>query len=111
VLAADVTLGEPMEDYWRLYAIPNLERNTRDAYRQQWAKHVHTRVGGYRLRQLSAKVINRELVEPMRRRRGCGDDPQGACRTAVDPLVRGRRGALGAQPGRPRREALGPARS
>jgi integrase len=66
VLAADVTLGEFMEDYWRLYAIPNLERNTRDAYRQQWAKHLHPRVGGYRLRQLSGKVINRELVETMR---------------------------------------------
>ena len=68
----DVTLAVFMEDYWRLHAVPNLEPATRATYRQQWAKHIRPRLGEYELRAITAQVILRELVEPMRRA-GAGD--------------------------------------
>lgn len=40
---ADVTLSEFVEDYWRLYAIPNLAPKTRDAYKVVWGKHTSSR--------------------------------------------------------------------
>jgi len=71
-LEHDVTLAEFIEDYWRLHAIPNLEAQTRRTYRQQWGKHILPRLGEYELRAITAQVILRELVEPMRRA-GAGD--------------------------------------
>lgn len=68
----DVTLGEWVEDFWRLHAIPNLEASTRRRYKQQWGKHIGPRLASYSLRALNARVIGRQLVEPMRRQ-GAGD--------------------------------------
>jgi integrase len=62
----DVTLAEFMEDYWRLHAIPNLEPATRATYRQQWAKHILPRLGEHELRAINPRLINRQLVAPMR---------------------------------------------
>jgi hypothetical protein len=47
-LEHDITLAEFIEDYWRLHAIPNLERQTRRNYRQQWGKHIPAAAGGVR---------------------------------------------------------------
>jgi integrase len=63
---ADVTLAQFMEDYWRLHAIPNLEPATRATYRQQWAKHILPRLGQHELRGINPRLINRQLVAPMR---------------------------------------------
>lgn len=61
-------LGEFMEDaYWPLYAIPNLDIATRKRYLQQWGKWILPNLGQYRLKQLAPKVINRRLVDTMRR--------------------------------------------
>lgn len=65
-LERDVTLDEFIEDYWRLQAVPNLEPKTRELYRQQWGKHIQPRVGDYALRTITPKLVNRELVAPMR---------------------------------------------
>lgn len=63
----DPRLDEFIEDYWRLHAIPNLGHATRRTYEQEWVKWIAPRLGSYRLRQLSARTIVRQLVEPMRR--------------------------------------------
>ena len=63
----DPRLDEFIEDYWRLHAIPNLGHATRRTYEQEWVKWILPRLGSYRLRQLSARMIVRQLVEPMRR--------------------------------------------
>lgn len=63
----DPRLDEFIEDYWRLHAIPNLGHATRRTYEQEWVKWILPRLGSYRLRQLSARIIVRELVDPMRR--------------------------------------------
>lgn len=67
-LERDVTLGEFIEDYWRLYAVPNLEPKTREVYRQQWGKHIQPRVGDYPLRAItpssSTASSSRRCAEP-----------------------------------------------
>ena len=63
----DPRLDEFIEDYWRLHAIPHLGHATRRTYEQEWVKWILPRLGSYRLRQLSARMIVRQLVEPMRR--------------------------------------------
>jgi integrase len=63
----DPRLDEFIEDYWRLHAIPHLGYATRRTYEQEWVKWILPRLGSYRLRQLSARMIVRQLVEPMRR--------------------------------------------
>jgi len=62
----EVTLAGFMEDYWRLHAISNLEPATRATYRQQWAKHILPRLGEHELRGINPRLINRQLVAPMR---------------------------------------------
>jgi integrase len=69
---APVRLDEFIEDYWRLHAVPNLEASTRATYLQQWSKWILPRLGPYELQQITARVVNRQLVEPMRRA-GAGD--------------------------------------
>jgi integrase len=71
-LEHDITLAEFIEDYWRLHAIPNLEGATRAMYRQQWGKHILPRLGEYELRAITPRLINRQLVEPMRQQ-GAGE--------------------------------------
>lgn len=55
----DVTLGEFIEDYWRLHAVPNLADSTRASYLNIWGRHVHPRLGGRELRAITPKVLNR----------------------------------------------------
>ena len=60
----DPRLDEFIEDYWRLHAIPHLGHATRRTYEQEWVKWILPRLGSYQLRQLSARMIVRQLVEP-----------------------------------------------
>ena len=50
-------LWQFMEEWWRLYAIPNLAPATRDVYIRLWEKHLEPRVGTCRLRELTPAVI------------------------------------------------------
>ncbi len=66
------TLAEFVEEWWRVYALPNLAPNTRDVYGRVWDKHALPRLGGLRLRAITPGAVNLQLVEPMRRA-GAGD--------------------------------------
>lgn len=57
IVAADVLLAEFVEEWWREYALVELERSTRAAYAQTWEKHLRRRVGGFALRQLDTDVV------------------------------------------------------
>jgi integrase len=61
------TLAAFMEEYWRVYALPNLSPNTREVYKRVWAKHARPRLGHMTLRAITPGAVNRQLVEPMRR--------------------------------------------
>ncbi len=51
------------EEWWRLYAEPNLARSTLQVYAVQWDAHVLPRLGSIPLRELSPEVINRFRLE------------------------------------------------
>ncbi|MGH2450281.1 MAG: tyrosine-type recombinase/integrase [Candidatus Limnocylindria bacterium] len=55
----DITLAKFVEDYWRLYAVPNLAKKTREAYKVVWGKHLQPRIGGRELRELKPKMLTR----------------------------------------------------
>lgn len=59
----DVTLSDFMRSYWELHAVPNLQRSTRDSYRNIWGKHIEPRLGRRELRELTPKVITRFRVD------------------------------------------------
>jgi integrase len=52
------TLAEYMETWWTRYAIPELADKTRVDYGRAWEKHVRGALGGYRMRDLTAAVID-----------------------------------------------------
>src|SRR3954447_10517339 len=51
------------EQWWRLYAEPNLARSTLQVYAVQWDAHVLPRLGSIALRELTPDVINRFRLE------------------------------------------------
>ncbi|MEA2275768.1 MAG: hypothetical protein QOC78_728 [Solirubrobacteraceae bacterium] len=51
------------EEWWRLYAEPNLARSTLQVYAVQWDAHVLPRLGSIPLRELTPDVINRFRLE------------------------------------------------
>ena len=51
------------EEWWRLYAEPNLARSTLQVYAVQWDAHILPRLGGVPLRELTPDVINRFRLE------------------------------------------------
>jgi integrase len=55
--AGNETLAEFMRDYWRSYAIPNLQPRTRTIYKQTWAKHILPRLGHLELREITPAVV------------------------------------------------------
>jgi integrase len=55
----DVTLGEFVEEWWRTHVIPNLAVSTRVSYRHTWSKHVLPKLGGYRVGEVTPKVVAR----------------------------------------------------
>jgi integrase len=58
-----VTLGEFVEDWWRVHVIPNLALKTRRSYRHTWAKHLLPYLGGYRVGEVTPKVLARYRAE------------------------------------------------
>jgi len=51
------------EEWWRLYAEPNLARSTLQVYAVQWDAHVLPRLGSMPLRELTPDVVNRFRLE------------------------------------------------
>jgi integrase len=68
----DTTLAAFVEEYWEVYAIPNLKPNTRDDYMGHWERWLRKRLGGYQLRQLTPLVIGQAVTEM---RRAGAQDP------------------------------------
>jgi Phage integrase, N-terminal SAM-like domain len=65
LLDEDFTLNAWVEEWWARHAVPNLERQTRDSYKQQWGKWIGPRLGSYELRALTPRLINVQLVQAM----------------------------------------------
>ncbi len=53
------TLADFAEEWWQLYAAPNLAPKTLKNYAYVWDGHVLPRLGGFRLRELNAEVLER----------------------------------------------------
>ena len=51
------TLADFAQEWWRLYAEPNLAAKTQAVYAGLWDGHVLRRLGGYELRRLTPQVI------------------------------------------------------
>jgi integrase len=64
------TLAEFVERWWRDYAVVGLEENTRKSYAQVWEKHLRSRLGGYRLRDVSPAVVHSVKAELLKERVG-----------------------------------------
>lgn len=52
-------LSDFAEEWWRLYAVPNLAPKTRQVYADLWDRYVLPRLGGYPLRDLTPEVVAR----------------------------------------------------
>ena len=48
-----------VEEWWILYAEPNLERSTLAVYRWAWEHHARPRLGGLRLRDVTPLTVAR----------------------------------------------------
>src|SRR5215218_8888310 len=55
--AGSETLAEFVEEWWKVYAGPNLERATLRAYASFWNGHALPRIGQLQLRELTPQVI------------------------------------------------------
>jgi integrase len=61
--AGKETLAEFGEEWWRLYAEPNLAASTLKVYAILWDTHVLPRLGSLRLREITPLVITRFRIE------------------------------------------------
>ena len=61
--AGNQRLVEFGEEWWRLYAEPNLARNTLRIYAMLWDKHILPRLGDLKLRELTPEVLQRYRLE------------------------------------------------
>jgi integrase len=57
------TLQECAEEWWRLYAVPNLARTTLASYASLWDAHVLPRLGATPLRELDPLSLSAFRVE------------------------------------------------
>jgi hypothetical protein len=55
----DVPLCEFVETCWRLHAVPNLAKSTREFYLLTWTNHIMPRLGDYGVRELTPKRLAR----------------------------------------------------
>ena len=55
--AGAMSLAEFVEEYWRVYAIPNLSARTRTAYAGVWERHLRARIGALALRDVTPSVV------------------------------------------------------
>jgi integrase len=61
--AGKESLAEFGEQWWRLYAEPNLARSTLQVYAVQWDAHILPRLGEFSLRALTPDLVNRFRLE------------------------------------------------
>lgn len=61
--AGKESLADFGEQWWRLYAEPNLARSTLQVYAVQWDAHILPRLGPLSLRELTPDLINRFRLE------------------------------------------------
>ena len=61
--AGTQTSADFAEEWWSLYAAPNLALKTRRVYASLWDLHVLPRVGGLRLRELRPESVNRLIAD------------------------------------------------
>ena len=61
--AGKEALADFGEEWWRLYAEPNLVKATLQVYAGQWDAHVLPRLGAIPLRELTPDVVNRFRLE------------------------------------------------
>jgi hypothetical protein len=59
----EITLGELVEEWWRVHVIPNLAASTRKSYRLTWAKHLLPKLAGYRVGEITPNVAARYRAE------------------------------------------------
>lgn len=52
------TVADFIERWWRDYALVSLTPNTRDGYARAWDKHLRSKVGGHRLRDVTLAVVD-----------------------------------------------------
>jgi hypothetical protein len=57
------TLADFAEEWWRLYAVPNLASRTLRSYAGLWDRHVLPRLGSMRLSAISPEVVERFRAE------------------------------------------------
>ncbi len=57
--AGKETLANFAEEWWRLYAVPNLAPKTLKVYADLWDRYALPRLGGYPLRSLTPEVLAR----------------------------------------------------
>jgi len=57
--ASRQTLAAFAEEWFQLYAVPNLAQATQRSYATLWDAHALTRLGGYQLRELTPETITR----------------------------------------------------
>jgi site-specific recombinase XerD len=60
------TLADFIEQWWREYALVELEASTRTNYARVWEIHLRPRVGGYGLRDVSPAVVDALKAELVR---------------------------------------------
>jgi integrase len=61
--AGKESLADFGEEWWRLYAEPNLARSTLQVYAAQWDAYILPRLGSIRLRELTPDIVNRFRLE------------------------------------------------
>jgi integrase len=61
--AGNQRLVEFGEEWWRLYAEPNLARNTLRIYAMLWDRHILPRLGDLKLRELTPEGLQRYRLE------------------------------------------------
>ena len=61
--AGKQTLAEFAEEWWRLYAVPNLAMRTRRSYAALWDRHVLGRLGALRLHEITPVAIEQYRSE------------------------------------------------
>lgn len=60
---AKETLAEFAEEWWRLYAVPNLATRTQRSYAGLWDRHVLVRLGALRLHEIRPELIEQYRSE------------------------------------------------
>src|ERR1051326_267952 len=57
------TLSEFAEEWWKLYAVPNLASRTLHSYAGLWDRHIHPRLGSMRISAITPEVVERYRAE------------------------------------------------